>query len=111
MAWEGEYACGCGAPGMPRPLCNASDGLDPPKMPPGFIEDEHMKKLTRSGRVPFEIPPAVARAFIDDMRAFVTQSSSTDFCSVNSEWKGVAASYRTKLRAQSRCSSNCTAIP
>ena len=27
MAWEGEYACGCGAPGMPRPDCNVSDAL------------------------------------------------------------------------------------
>jgi hypothetical protein len=40
MAWEGEYACGCGAPGMPCPICNASDGVTPPKMPPGFVEDE-----------------------------------------------------------------------
>ena len=40
IAWEGEYACGCGAPGMPCPLCNASDGLNPPQMPPGFVEDE-----------------------------------------------------------------------
>jgi hypothetical protein len=38
--WEGEYACGCGAPGMPCPLYNASDELNPPKMPPGFVEEE-----------------------------------------------------------------------
>jgi len=38
--WEGEYACGCGAPGKPCPLCNATDGINPPKMPPGFVEDE-----------------------------------------------------------------------
>jgi hypothetical protein len=40
MAWEGDYACGCGAPGMPCPFCNASDGVGSPKMPPAFIEDE-----------------------------------------------------------------------
>jgi hypothetical protein len=37
MAWEGDYGCGCGAPGMPCPLCNASDQINLPKMPPGFI--------------------------------------------------------------------------
>ena len=37
MAWEGEYACG--APGMPCPMCNAAKGIDAPRMPPGFVED------------------------------------------------------------------------
>jgi hypothetical protein len=40
MPWEGSYACGCGAPGMPCPMCNPTDGIDPPKMPPGFVEDD-----------------------------------------------------------------------
>jgi hypothetical protein len=39
MAWEGDYACGCGAPGMPCPVCNPSDELTPPDMPPGFVPD------------------------------------------------------------------------
>jgi hypothetical protein len=28
--------CGCG---MPCPKCNAGDGLEPPEMAPGFVED------------------------------------------------------------------------
>ena len=40
MAWEGDYRCGCGAPGIACPMCNDSDGAAPPKMPPGFVEDE-----------------------------------------------------------------------
>jgi hypothetical protein len=41
MPWEGDYACGCGAPGMRCPLCNASDDLTQPTMAPGFIEDDN----------------------------------------------------------------------
>jgi hypothetical protein len=35
-----EGGCSCGAAGMPCPKCNASDGLEPPEMPPGFAEDD-----------------------------------------------------------------------
>jgi hypothetical protein len=38
--WEGEHACGCGGAGMPCPICNPSDKLTPPKMPPGFVDDD-----------------------------------------------------------------------
>jgi len=37
---EGPHACGCGGAGMPCPICNPSDGLTPPRMPRGFVEDE-----------------------------------------------------------------------
>src|ERR1700736_4703061 len=33
MAWEGEYACGCGAPGMPCPACNKPAEGEMPRMP------------------------------------------------------------------------------
>jgi hypothetical protein len=52
MAWEGGYACGCGAPGMPCPVCNAR-GRTPPKM-----------------------PPAITRAFVDDMRAYFAEEDA-----------------------------------
>ena len=34
-----------------------------------------MKKLTRSGWVPFEVPPGVARAFIEDMKAYFAEEN------------------------------------
>jgi hypothetical protein len=34
--WEGSDGCGCGAPGMPRPICNTDD---PPELPLGFTVD------------------------------------------------------------------------
>ena len=34
--WDGEHACGCGAPGMPCPECNSARGEDAPRMPAGF---------------------------------------------------------------------------
>jgi hypothetical protein len=37
---EVEGACECGGAGMPCPLCNASDDLTEPEMPPGFVEDD-----------------------------------------------------------------------
>jgi hypothetical protein len=43
--WEGETACGCGEAGAPCPICNDAA---PPKMPPGFIEDDG--KRPRPGR-------------------------------------------------------------
>jgi hypothetical protein len=39
--WEGERACGCGAAGMPCTICNPSDGLTPPRMPAGFVDDKN----------------------------------------------------------------------
>ena len=36
---SGDHACGCGAAGMPCPICNPSDEQSPPKMPPGFKVD------------------------------------------------------------------------
>jgi hypothetical protein len=38
--WLGEHACGCGAAGMPCPICNQTDNATEPKMPPGFTDDE-----------------------------------------------------------------------
>jgi hypothetical protein len=33
--WDGESACGCGAPGAPCPICNAADD-EAPRMPSRF---------------------------------------------------------------------------
>jgi hypothetical protein len=38
--WGGPHACGCDAAGMPCPDCNPADGLTPPVLPPGFVEDD-----------------------------------------------------------------------
>jgi hypothetical protein len=35
--WDGERACGCGAPGAPCPVCNASNDATAPRMPEGFL--------------------------------------------------------------------------
>jgi hypothetical protein len=35
--WDGEHACGCGAPGEPCPECNRADGA--PDLPKGFRVD------------------------------------------------------------------------
>jgi hypothetical protein len=40
--WDGEKACGCGAPGMPCPSCNASSPDNPPRLPAGFHRDESL---------------------------------------------------------------------
>lgn len=38
--WAGPRACGCGAAGIPCPLCNVSEDGEAPRMPDGFeIED------------------------------------------------------------------------
>jgi hypothetical protein len=37
--WEGQTACGCGAPGEPCPVCNRSDADNVPEMPEGFVVD------------------------------------------------------------------------
>lgn len=37
--WDGDYACGCGAPSTPCPICSSSDSVEPPMMKPYFIED------------------------------------------------------------------------
>jgi len=34
--WDGEDACGCGAAGMPCPVCNPADADHPPKPPAGM---------------------------------------------------------------------------
>jgi hypothetical protein len=34
--WDGEHACGCGAPGAP---CPKTDDITPPRMPSGFKSD------------------------------------------------------------------------
>lgn len=39
MPWEGQYGCGCGAPGEPCPICNKPDDGEVPKMPDGFVTD------------------------------------------------------------------------
>jgi hypothetical protein len=38
--WEGSHACPCGGAGMPCPDCNISDGLTPPRLPAGFVDDD-----------------------------------------------------------------------
>jgi hypothetical protein len=40
--WDGEKACGCGAPGMPCPSCNVSNPDNPPRLPAGFQHDESL---------------------------------------------------------------------
>ena len=40
--WDGEYACDCGAAGMPCPNCNPSDKDHPPRLPRGFQRDESL---------------------------------------------------------------------
>jgi len=40
--WDGEYACDCGAAGMPCPSCNPSDKDQPPRPPRGFQRDESL---------------------------------------------------------------------
>jgi hypothetical protein len=40
--WIGNFACQCGAPGMPCPACNLCDDADPPRLTPGFIDDEDL---------------------------------------------------------------------
>jgi hypothetical protein len=42
--WAGNRACPCGAAGAPCPACNPSDGLTPPRMPEGFIDDEDITR-------------------------------------------------------------------
>jgi hypothetical protein len=37
--WDGEHACGCGAAGMPCPLCNQSAKGETPRMPDDFKVD------------------------------------------------------------------------
>jgi hypothetical protein len=39
-----DGTCTCGAAGMPCLRCNSSDGLEPPEMPPGFIEDNGTRR-------------------------------------------------------------------
>lgn len=36
--WDGDHACGCGAPGMPCPECNAENGGNEPRFPSGFTK-------------------------------------------------------------------------
>jgi hypothetical protein len=36
--WDGQHACGCGAPGEPCPVCNRVEGQRP-EMPEGFRVD------------------------------------------------------------------------
>jgi hypothetical protein len=40
--WDGEYACDCGAAGMPCPNCNPSDRDHPPRLPAGFRRVESL---------------------------------------------------------------------
>ena len=37
--WDGDKACGCGAPGMPCPDCNKPDPGSLPRLPGGFQRD------------------------------------------------------------------------
>jgi hypothetical protein len=37
--WDGAYACGCGAPGEPCPVCNRADADTVPELPKGFRVD------------------------------------------------------------------------
>jgi hypothetical protein len=36
MPWDGPFACGCGAAGMPCPTCNVPDEGERPRLPAGF---------------------------------------------------------------------------
>jgi hypothetical protein len=38
--WGGAHACQCGGAGMPCPECNPSDEDTPPRMPPGYDDDD-----------------------------------------------------------------------
>jgi hypothetical protein len=40
--WDGEHACGCGAPGARCPDCNISDADNQPRLPAGFQRDESL---------------------------------------------------------------------
>jgi hypothetical protein len=38
--WDGDQACGCGAPGMPCASCNVSNADNAPRLLAGFQRDE-----------------------------------------------------------------------
>lgn len=38
--WDGNYACDCGAAGMPCPACNPSDKGHSPQLLAGFTPDK-----------------------------------------------------------------------
>jgi len=46
MAWEGDYACG--APGIPCPVCNDSDGVEP--LSPLWTKPTACLELLASGK-------------------------------------------------------------
>jgi hypothetical protein len=40
--WIGDYACQCGAAGMPCPACNPCDDIDPPRLRPSVADEQEI---------------------------------------------------------------------
>jgi hypothetical protein len=42
--WLGAHSCSCSGAGIPCPICNPSDEDTPPRMPPGFNDDDDVPR-------------------------------------------------------------------